>query len=85
MDKTQLKRGDWVTINTGPLKGDMGKIKRVDQKKRMVCVEFDKGFITNTFKTHTMSWDNVTLTDLSDGYYRSPAMILLDPKVDLHL
>jgi len=66
MDKTQLKRGILVIVNTGPLKGAMGKIKRVDQNKRTVCVEFDGGFITNTYKTHTMSWDNV---DLNKDYY----------------
>ena len=77
MNKTQLERGVWVTVNTGPLKGAEGKIKRVDQKKGTVCVEFDGGLITNTYKTHTMSWDNVTLTDLSDGYYQSPAMVRL--------
>ena len=61
MDKSQWERGMWVTINTGSLKGAMGKIKRVDQRKREVLVEIDGGLITNTFKTHRMSWDNVSL------------------------
>ena len=61
MDKSQWERGMWVTINTGSLKGAMGKIKRVDQRKREVLVEIDGGLITNTFKTHRMSWNNVSL------------------------
>jgi transcription antitermination factor NusG len=78
MDKTQLERGVWVTVTNGPKKGAAGKIKRVDRKKGTVCVEFDGGLVTNTFKTHTMSWDNVTVYDFSsDGYYQSPAMIKL--------
>jgi len=60
-DKIQLERGVCITVNTGPLKGAEGEIKRVDKKKGTVCVQIDGGLITNTYKTHTMSLDNVTL------------------------
>lgn len=62
----ELTEGKMVIVTTGTLKGAHGKIKRVDQKKRTVCVEFDEGLITNTYKTHTMSCDNVVL---NQDYY----------------
>ncbi len=56
-----IKKGMWVTINTGSLKGAQGKIKRVDQKKAQVLVEIDQGLVLNTFKTYRMDWNNVDI------------------------
>lgn len=58
MDKTQLKEGMMAIINTGSLKGAMGKIKRVDKKRKQVIIEIDYGFDAG-WKTYRMSWDDI--------------------------
>jgi len=61
MNKTQLKRGMWVTINAGSLKGAMGKIKRVDQEKSEVLIQIGPSSGSGTYRTYRISWNDVDL------------------------